>query len=160
MTYSVPVALPRADLPVVDPKTGEINMEWYAFFEALRDRTGGDDDAVDGAGKSAAQANDGVKQVNQDVEVLKEGEIVAGRGLEGGGTVGEGARIDAKSDDGWVFSTGTGDKSTPYSPPSTMTGNATYDPSQITTISSELSNLSKRYVAMEQALRSTEALSE
>lgn len=157
-SVQVPVSLPRMDLPVVDPKTGMISQEWYTFFESMRDRTGGDEDAVDGAAVTANDAASSAQEANDDIADLRENAVVAGRGLEGGGQIGDGVRLDAKTDAGWVASTGTADKTTPFAVPAPITGAVAYTPSQITALSSDLTALGKRYRAMEDALLKTEAL--
>lgn len=159
-SVQVQVYLPRMDLPVVDPKTGMVNQEWYTFFETLRDRTGGDEDAVDGASTTAAEAGQAAENANQGVEEVKAFEVQAGRGLEGGGPIDGGVTLSVKYDGGWVWSTGALDKTTPYASYVPVVGAVTYDPNQVTALSSALADLSKRYVALEQAMRNTEALDE
>lgn len=158
MAAQVPVSIPRMDLPVVDPKTGMVNQEWYSFFEAMRDRTGGDDDLVGEAGSTAAQAQETAQKADEAVAKIEKEVIKAGRGLEGGGPVGEGVELRAKTSKGWVPSTGTADKTTPYVSHTPIVGEPVYDPAQITALSSDLAALSRRYVALESGLRTTEAL--
>ena len=155
---SVPVTLPRMDAPVVDRKTGMVTDEWYRYFESLRERTGGDEDAVDGNAVNVAAVEDKTDAVQQEVTELKSNEIIAGRGLEGGGVISDGVEINAKQDDGWVASTGAGDKVTPYAQYTAVPASAAYVQAEATATRTAVAALSARYVALEEALFGTEAL--
>ena len=143
--------IPPINQPVFDRTSMLMTEPWYRFLETLRDRTGGDVDAVEGANQSASQAND-------DVADLRANAIIAGRGLEGGGASGDGVRIDALQDDGWTASTGAGDKASPFAPYPVVTASATYDPVQVQDLMAALRALSLRYVALEAAMFANESI--
>lgn len=150
--------IPPINQPVFDRATMLMTEPWYRFLETLRDRTGGDVDAVEGANVSAAQAGASAAQANDDVADLRTNMVIAGRGLEGGGAIGDGVRIDALQDDGWVASTGTGDKASPFAPYPAVTASATYDQVQVQALMNALRALSLRYVALEAAMFANESL--
>lgn len=157
---SVPVAvtLPRIDQPLFDRASGLVTEPWYRYFESTRNRIGGDTDLVDGTKVAASVADDKAQEANEDVADLRTNEVVAGNGLEGGGAIGDGVRIDAKQDDGWVPSTGAGDKTTPYAVPAPFTVSNPPTQAEVQAIATALLALSARYVALEAALLANESL--
>lgn len=148
----VDVTLPPIDQPLFDRASGFITEPWYRFFETLRDRSGGDIDAVDANKVATSQVGDKVDETNEQVAQLKENEVIAGRGLEGGGTLAAGVRIDAKQQAGWVLSTGAGDRVTPY------VQYASPAQAELQAVSVALAALSARYVALEAAVYANEGI--
>lgn len=157
-SVAVPVSLPRMDLPVVDPKSGLVNEEWYRYFDSLRERTGGDMDAVDGNSVYTSEVDDKTNAVQQEVTDLKENEVIAGRGLEGGGKISDGIEIQAKQDGGWTPSTGAGDKVAPYTQYTYTSASVAYAQAEANAVRQALADLSARFVALEKGLTLTEAI--
>lgn len=153
MASNVPVrvSIPPITQPVIDKSTGFISEPWYMFLDQLRNRTGGDVDNIDSAGSTAQEAKD-------EAQKAAEYEIVAGVGLEGGGKISEGVTIDAKQQSGWVASTGTGDRTTPYAKYVPATIGAVYSQTEIQGVVNALAALSARYVALEAAVFANEGI--
>lgn len=154
----VPVTLPPINQPLFDRATGLVTDPWYRYFESSLNRTGGDVDLVDGTKVAASVADDKAQEANEDVADLRTNEVVAGNGLEGGGAIGDGVRIDAKQDEGWTPSTGVGDKVTAYATPLPFTVSNPPTQAEVEAIGTALLALSERYVALELALLANESI--
>lgn len=161
----VEVTLPPINQPLFDKATGLVTDPWYRYFESARNRSGGDIDLVDGtkvaasvADDKAVDADEKAQAAQDDLDAVKENEIVAGIGLEGGGQVGGGITIDAKQQVGWVISTGTGDPVTPYSPYVAPTFAAPPTMAEAQALADALEALSLRYVALEQSIAANEGI--
>ena len=164
---SIPViaTIPPISQPVFDRQTGLMTDPWYRFLESMRNRTGGDVDLVDGTKVAASVADDKAVSADEkavaaqeDLDGLKENEVEAGIGLEGGGQIGGGIRIDALQQVGWVQSTGAGDYTTPYAQYTAGTANAAYVQADFQAVMDALAALSARYVALEAAMFLNEGL--
>lgn len=146
---SVKTSLPPINIPVVDPRTGTVNTEWYRFFETLRFRTGGDQDKVEATVQEVAV-------VKEDVAAIETGvtdtEIVAGNGLVGGGQLGGQIELSIDADGGYTGGVGTPNKGafSTYIPP---TPSGTYDPAQVSDLMQNLKATSERLLALEYSMR-------
>jgi len=161
----VEVTLPPINQPLFDKATGLVTEPWYRYFESSRNRSGGDTDLVDGTKVAASVADekavdaDGKAQAAQDdLDGLKENEIVAGIGLEGGGQIGGGITIDALQQVGWIASTGAGDPVTPYALPGAFTVSNPPTQAEVQAIAAAHIALAARYIALEQAMFLNESI--
>lgn len=143
--------LPPINVPIIDPATRLMNEGWYKFLEDIWRRTGGEIDAVATAANQSAQNS-------EDIVEVRAYQVTAGSGLLGGGPISEGVSLSAKSDDDWTFSTGAGDKTTPYSVPAAFTVSNPPTQGEVQAIGAALVALSARYVALEAALAANEAI--
>lgn len=161
----VEVTLPPINQPVFDKATGLVTDPWYRYFEAARNRSGGDVDQVDGSKVAASVADDKAVTADgkamgaqADVDALSDNGITAGIGLEGGGAIGGDITIDALQQTGWVISTGTGDPVTPYAPYSAPVISNPPTQAEVQGVADALEALSARYVALEQSIAANEGI--
>jgi len=73
----VEVTLPPISQPLFDKATGLVTEPWYRYFEATRNRTGGDIDMVDGTKVAASVADDKAVTADEKAVVADEKAVTA-----------------------------------------------------------------------------------
>jgi hypothetical protein len=153
----------KSDLPPISEAiTGGqyLNPAWYAFFETLRHRTGGDNDNVQGANDAAgsAQSSADAAAENANTRAPKSLTISFGNGLSGSDHDLSGDfTIDTLKDLGWTASTGTPSKGA-YATYAGQVVSVGYVQAEAQATDNAVKAVSQRLKAIEDALRANEAI--
>lgn len=144
VTIGQAVAIPDISVPIVDPRTKLVDLNWYRFFETMCLRTGGP-----GGANNDLIANNSITintKANSSVT------IELGHGLVGGGNLTGNLSIEVSEDMGWTAGNGTINKGnfTSYNG-QVMPGN--YTQASVQTTDDAVKHASQRLLAIEEALR-------